>query len=149
MGLLRDTLRLVTTLAGDAIDEWAENESRSALQRRLRENAERGAELALENAALKDEIDRLRFNGPTLYRDEVEFLRDCQQQLQQSILDAELFGADLKMLGRNLQIVQHLLERCDHMPMTEGEMTTMVEDITSGKAKLIPWDDEGKDIDVD
>ncbi len=142
MGLSRHFKKfaeMTAILIEDALDGWMTNESRAGLQQRLRVAAERGAELALEVARLEDEVDRLRFNGPTLWKDEVDLLRDISTTMQKNIREGD-FGV-VKMLGRNLQIIEHLLDRCDHMPMTTGELEEQVKGILDGTAKTYSWDD--------
>lgn len=135
-------------LLGDVIDDWTSGENRKSLYSRIREAADRGAELALENAKLRDHIDALRFNGPTLWKEEVEFLEECAEQLRHSIQGTAGFGANLKRLGKNLQIVLALIDRCDHMPMTSQELNDQVDDIINGRSQLKDWDDWGNDIDT-
>ncbi len=137
--LTKDILNVSVTLASDAIEGWALNETRESLLERLRSAAERGAELALENARLEDEVDALRFNGPTLYRDEVEALRSAR-----SLMDQDHVAAYTK---KHRESIGSLLERCDHMPMTSDELGEQVKGIINGTVKTYNWDDMGRDID--
>jgi hypothetical protein len=131
--LTKDILNVSVTLASDAIEGWALNETRDGLLERLRSTAERGAELALENARLEDEIDALRFNGPTLWKDEVEALNLARRAPGSS--------------GYS-NTISKLLDRCDHMPMTSGELDDQVKGILDGTVKTYDWDDIGRDIDI-
>lgn len=142
MGLLRHLKNLggfFVLVIEDRIESWSTDESRPELQKRLREAADRGGELALKVACLEDELDGLRFNGPSLWSDEVNALK----------LAAAAPGSS----GYSPAIKQ-LLNRCDHMPMTAHELDEQVRGITDGTVKTIPWnesffrDDPGIDIDV-
>ncbi len=141
--LFTSALDLLAITAEEMI-ERAHGNSREELQERLREAAERGAQLALEKAALEDKLDELRFNGPSLWSDEVRLLRSIVSTMQENI-KANGF-ADLAEAGKNLQVMQHLLDRCDHMPMTAEEMGRMADEaIKDCNAHL--WDDGGVDVD--
>lgn len=142
-----EALDLGILFVSDVIDSWSTGESRAALLDRLRKATERGGELALEVARLEEEADRLRFNGPTLWREEVELLKDIAERLRTSMAEYKLFDETLAMLGRNLQIIQALLDRCDHMPMTSEEFGKMADDAITGKVKTFDWNDIGKDVD--
>lgn len=130
-----DMFTLGVSLASDAIDSWTTGESRQSILEKLRTAVERSSELVLENARLRDEIDELRFNGPTLYSDEVEALKFAAM------------GCDPVTSNS----IRSLLKRCDHMPMTAAELNEQIDGIISGAVKLYPWgdDDPGKDIDDD
>jgi len=138
--LIEDAFTLGVTLASDAIDSWTTQETRGHLLQRLREASQRGAELALENARLKDELDAHRFNGPSLYRDETEAL---------------YYVRGLLPPGKNAvdDVLQGLLGRCDHLPFTAQELSQQIEDVLSGKVKTLSWDDVFKSddpgVDVD
>lgn len=145
--IAEDALSLGVVLLSDAIDSWSSGESRGEILQRLRDNAQRGAELALENERLRDEVDSLRFNGPTLYRDEVEALYFARGAVH-GLIDYKKYEASL----------ERLLNRCDHMPMTSAELSQQIDDITSGRAKLYTWEevfgkedpsDAGRDVDED
>ncbi len=148
--LLEDAFTLGVTLASDAIDSWSTGESRSAILQKLRDAVQRGSELALDKARLEDEVDGLRFNGPTLYKDEVDLLDEYATVLKTSLA----FNGDkdycegVEERQRDLQIIQALLNRCDHLPMTSDELSKTIDDAISGKAKTFTWgDDIGKDVD--
>ncbi len=135
-----NAIDLTIILVEDRIEAWASGESRPIIQQRLRDATERGGVLALQVASLEDELDKLRFNGPSLWKDEVEALR----------LAAYAPGSS----GYSPALRQ-LLNRCDHMPMTAAELDEQVRGITDGTIKTIPWDasmfvdhdDPGTDVD--
>jgi hypothetical protein len=130
--LLKDIIRVSVVLVADAIDEIITGESREDLVKRIRAAADRGAVLALENDRLREEVDKLRFNGPTLWSDEVKALRQCID-----ICTDEGIG--------DTDPLEQLLSRCDHAPMTSDELMKQVESITNGTAQLLDWDDVFKD----
>ena len=135
--LMEDALSLGVTLVSDVIDSWATGETREAILQKLREAVQRSSELALEKARLEEEVDSLRFNGPSLYRDEVEALRWTIN-----------WRADEKGY---LEVLRGLLNRCDHLPMTAQELNKQMDDALSGRAKTYTWDEvfgsKGHDID--
>lgn len=143
--LASEGLDLAVLLVSDAIDSWSSGESRSALLGRLQEAVQRGGELALRVASLEDEVDGLRFNGPTLYRDEVEMLQWVVRQLNLSV--ATELTTDLDRDRSLLKAATELLNRCDHMPMTSDEFAKMADDAIHGRSKTFDWNDIGKDID--
>lgn len=59
---------------GDAIESIGTGEYRQDILAQLRKAAVRGAELAVENARLKDEVERLKY-WPSLSYEEVDALR--------------------------------------------------------------------------
>lgn len=135
-------------LVSDAIDSWSAGESRTALLERLRAATERGGELALEVSRLEDEVDGLRFNGPTLYRDEVEAIK--------AAIDSRTDRGDHGHVSFEMKdALGALLTRCDHMPMTAEEFGKMADDAINGRrTRLYDWDDVtnffndiGKDVD--
>lgn len=135
-----NAIDLTIILVEDRIEAWSSNESRSAVQQRLNAAVERGGVLALKVSALEDELDKLLFNGPSLWKDEVEALR----------LAAHAPGSS----GYSPALKQ-LLSRCDHMPMTAAELDNQVRGIADGTIKTIPWDtsffsddDPGTDVDA-
>lgn len=131
--LTRGLVEAGVIIAGDAIEAWSLSETRHALYDRLRGAAERSAELALENAKLKDEIDSLRFNGPSLWKDEVDALHLARRAPGSS--------------GYS-KAISKLLNRCDHMPMTASELDDQIKGILDGTVKTYDWDDGGRDIDI-
>jgi hypothetical protein len=136
--LAEDVLTLSVTLASDAIDSWSSGESRQALLTRLREAVQRSSELALDKARLEDQLDRLRFSGPSLYKDEVEAIRHLLQYAD----GQEHAGA-----------LRRLLDRCDHLQFTAEQLNDQIDDVLSGKAKSYTWEDmfgpndPGRDVD--
>ncbi len=140
--LFTGMLDLCAVLVEERI-ERANGDSRADLEERLREAADRGAELALEKAALEDKLDEMRFNGPSLWSDEVELLQKIVATMQENI-KANGF-ADLAEAGKNLQIMQHLLDRCDHMPMTADEMGRLADEAIKD-CNARSWDDPGEDV---
>lgn len=139
-------VQLAGVLLEEKFEQWASPEaltSREELIRLERESRERAAELALEVARLEDKVDSLRFNGPSLWKDEVEALQEM------IFLRADVAGT-----------LASLLDRCDHMPTTAAEMGRMAQDAID-EIKGRPWgppkgffeddpitsDDPGKDID--
>jgi hypothetical protein len=134
-----EAFSLGVVLVSDAIDSWSAQETRQQLLDRLHENAQRGAVLALENEALKDEVDGLRFNGPTLYRDEVTLLEEYAAVLKTSLAFNNVESPEERQ--RDLKIIRSLLDRCDHAPMTADELAQQVEDIANGRVKLHQWED--------
>lgn len=128
------TIDLTVILIENRIEAWSSSEPHSVLQDRLRASTERAAELALENATLRDHIDELRFNGPTLWKDEVEVLNLARR--------APGSSGYSKTIGK-------LLDRCDHMPMTADELDAQVKGIMDGTVKTYDWDDVGIDIDIE
>lgn len=144
--ILGDAFTLGVILVSDAIDSWASGESREAILENLRKATQRGGELALENAKLKDEIDGLRFNGPSLYKDEAEALWYAFKAPGNLTLDHEPY-----VQFRNALMA--LYNRCDHLPVTAQELAEQIDGIMTGKTKLLNWDevfpsnDPGKDVD--
>lgn len=138
--LVEDAFTLGVILASDAIDSWSSKETRQQILQRLHEAAERGAELALENATLKEEIQGLRFSGPSLYADEV------------AALEYAIFSPgnlSLPSYEKEIEALKGLYNRCDHMPMTSDEVAGMILDAINGRIKDFNWDDIGKDVDTD
>lgn len=146
-------LGMGAVLISDAFDNWFAEESRESLIKRLRENAEHGAELALENERLRDEIDGLRFNGPSLYSDEVALLKEYVTILRCGMAFARCETDDEKEARidqeRDMRTLNNLLERCDHLPMTAADLAMQVKGIADGTIKTVPWDpdDHGSDVD--
>lgn len=101
MSLLRSFFSAGTALLADAIDRWATGISRDEL-------VERCANLAAENHDLRDDLayaeDRCRFNGPTLYADEVEVI------------------SRLITVGDSGAVLQGLLDRYDPFPFTAAQL---------------------------
>lgn len=146
--LIENAFTLGVTLASDAIDSWSTQETRGHLLQRLREAVQRASELALENAKLKDDIDAMRFNGPSLYCDEVAALHCGASYLAE-------YRKDSPTTQAYVNAIMSLLNRCDHLPMTAQELADQIDDITSGRVKLVNWedvfksDDLGRDVDED
>lgn len=141
--LVKGILKVGLVLVGDMIDELVTGESREDLVKRIRTAADRGAELALENQRLHEEVDRLRFNGPTLWKDEVEAI-----SAGIGALDQDHNASWSKGYRKSLRA---LLDRCDHAPMTSDELAEQVRSIANGTAELLDWDevfnDVGRDVD--
>lgn len=143
-GLAESLLGIAVNLIEEGIEAFDSRESRADLHARIRKASDRGAELALRVAQLEDEIDHMRFNGPTLWKDEVEVLATVmnarQPHPQSEDTDEWIRGT-----------ISKLLNRCDHMPMTANEMARQIEGIADGSIKTVPWDDvfndPGKDVD--
>jgi hypothetical protein len=144
--LLSDAVQLCSILLEDLIEDAVTN-SRAELQNRLRETAERGAELALEKARLEDEVDKLRFNGPTLYRDEVDLLEEYARIIETSLAYGGV-AESFEDRQADVKILRNLLGRCDHMPNTAEEFGKMVNDALANHT-AVDWDDVGKDVDDD
>src|SRR6478736_5402043 len=124
--LVEDALTLGVTLASDAIDSWSSQETRQHLLQRLRDAVQRASELALENASLKEEIQALRFSGPSLYADEV-------QALEYAIFTPGNLALESYQPQRDA--IKGLYNRCDHMPLTSNEVAEMILDAINGRMK--------------
>ena len=120
--------------------ERAHGNSREDLEERLREAAERGAELALEKAALEDKLDSLRFNSPSLWKDEAEALNAAIDWITVRVIPGRSHSE------KHVVVLRSLLDRCDHMPMTAEEMGQMAEEAIR-ECSLRTWDDVGKEVD--
>ncbi len=131
--MLRRFVYGTIALVADAIESVGSGEYREDLLRRLQECARRGADLAFENSRLRRELDRLRFNGPSLWRDEVEALRRA----------IDLFNVGAPVLAGSIST---LLKRCDHMPMTQDELNEQCREIIEGETEAILWDDPGAEV---
>jgi hypothetical protein len=146
-----DVFTLGVTLASDAIDSWSSGESRQALLTKLREAVQRASELALDKARLEEQVDKLRFNGPSLYKDEVDALVAVISSLNIRV-QTELTST-LEQDRARLKSLRGLLDRCDHLPFTAEDLGNQIDDVLSGKAKSYTWDDmfgsndPGKDVD--
>ena len=123
---------VVTSLhvLGDVIEFWGTGVSRNELDMRGRRLAADLDDLRQENLQLQDEnlrlandVDALRFNGPTIYEDERQALMKCllQQPLSEDDLEA----------------IREMIRRVDPMPITSGEMTKRIEDALKTE---IPWE---------
>lgn len=80
--------------------------------------------LEKENQDLQDQIGHLRFNGPTLYSDEIEVLREI---VLKDILDLEQVGTSRRR--DRIETIRRLLQRCDLAPVPAGrieELAAMV-----------------------
>jgi hypothetical protein len=144
--LLSDAVKLCSIVIEDLIEDAVDG-SRAELQRRLRETAERGAELALEKARLEDEVDGLKFNGPTLFKDEWQLLEEYARIIETSLA----FGGAVESFEdrqADLKILRTLLKRCDHMPNTAEEFGKMVQTALDNNSAT-NWDDVGRDVDDD
>lgn len=128
--MLRRIIHGALSLLGDSIEAVGSGEYREDLHARLKKCAERGAELALENSRLRDQVDRLRFNGPSLWRDEVDSIRH--------MIATCPYG--------NVAPAEELLRRCDHLPMTREELDEQCQGVLDGTADITEWtadDDRG------
>lgn len=125
----------------EKIEDFDSRESRADLHERIRKAAERGGELALRVADLEDEVDGLRFNGPTLYRDEVELLKEYATVLKTSLAFNNDAVESPEERERDYQIISSLLNRCDHAPYTAAELAAQVQGIADGTVETLPWDD--------
>lgn len=130
---------LAIILIEDTIESWSSTETREGLQKTLRTTSERAAELAVENTRLEDELDKLRFNGPSLWKDEVEMLQGFQSSLH--IRVASELTADLDRDRARLETITRLLDRCDHMPMTASELDVQTKEIMDGTITAMSWEE--------
>ena len=115
------------------------------LLKALREERERSSRLVERNRQLEDSwhdvnqkmdelLDKYSFNGPSLYRDEVEALKHVIKVYPNST------GMHFVGAKEYMDALQGLLTRSDHMPMTEKELATTVHGIVTGQTTAFPWD---------
>lgn len=116
MGIVRQFIGATLSLISDSIEAVGSGEYREDLHLRIRTAAERGAELALENARLQDDIDRLRFNGPTMYKDE-KLAMETVMDLVGDMLNNDEYAS-----------VTAFLKRCDVLPVNRAELEEISDD---------------------
>lgn len=121
-----NALDLAIILVEDTVESWSTGESRAGLQKKLRETADHAAMLALEKHTLEDELDKLRFNGPSLWKDEVDALVYCRGKVH-GLPEAA--------------VLANLMRRCDHMPMTAAEMDAQARGILDGTMTVMSWEE--------
>jgi len=135
MGLLRKAFNVVVLLAEDAVDRLGD----PRLGQNLIEARNRASELALENARLEADNEHLltklnslrdefQFNGPTLYSDEVKAIKQAEGLLRMS---------SYKGTHEAAFVLSALLQRSDHMDITQEELMKLAHDAVNGKGT--PW----------
>lgn len=137
MGVISNAVRSAFTIAGDVIERWGDKYRDTTTMEALRRSSARGAELALENATLHERAetlakqlndlqDRYRFNGPTLYSDEVDAI-ECAR--------------DFSATGHHRDALQALLTRSDKLGITASQLDVHVNDIIMGKSDDFGWEE--------
>lgn len=147
--MLRKLARVALVVVGDVVDELMTGESREDLVRRIKNAADRGAELALENERLRDQLNAVRFKSPTLWRDEVEMLELCGGLL---IIRSRRPDIDPKHKTNTdwaIKVLDNLLHRCEHSHLTCEQFNAQFEGVLSGSVDCAwdPSDDWSADVD--
>ncbi len=144
LGLLRKLGKAAIVLVEDSIERFGDPDGRRVMGDALKRARDRAAELALENAELHDRLedmnrkldelqDKLQFNGPTLYSDEVDAIRSADGLMDQDHV------ASWTRKHRNA--LQNLLNRSDKCPFTAAELQKTVHGIITGETRVMPWPD--------
>ena len=140
MGRIRKALARGISLLEETVTRIGDPYSGTALLETLRKSRDRGAELALENAQLHDEIETMRKrmndlidNGPapTLYNDEVAALK-----VAIDVMEHESVG--------NPAVLDRLLVRANHSRLTERQWEESMHAVVMGRTfepELSPSDD--------
>ena len=140
--LLRKAAKALVTIVEDRLESWGDPAGRDMLLKALREERERAARIVERNRQLEDDwhrvqdqmdelLDKFAFNGPSLYRDEVEALKFAE-----GLLDRDYAPEWIPMRDA----IRSLLSRSDKMPMTEKELAVTVHGIVTGQTTTLPWD---------
>lgn len=145
--LLRKAARAIVAITEAKLEQWGDPTRKDAMARELREERERSARIVERNRMLEDDwhrvqrqmdelLDKYSFNGPTLYRNEVEALRQAID-----LMESEGIG--------DTDAIEGLLTRSDHVPMTERELAVTIHGIVSGDVKALPWEEAFNDARFD
>jgi len=104
---------------------------RADLERNLKLSTEANARLVEDRRRmterideLQGQVDSLRFNGPTLYSDEVDLLQRTAMDLVRRA-NPELDHHEIEL---RLSVIRALLDRCDLAPFTHDTLEQNVRD---------------------
>lgn len=149
--LLRKAARAVVTIVESELERWGDPARKDLLSKELREERERSARIVERNQQLEDDwhlvqrqmdelLDKYSFNGPTLYRNEVEALKSAIRALS---------DYDDHHDPKAVTDIEGLLSRSDHLPMTEKELAVTIHGVVSGDVKTLAWDEMFNDAKFD
>lgn len=151
--LIKKAVLACVALLEDAVERLGDPNGSEVMLEALRKARDRGAELALENARLEDEVERLTrsldelqdkyaFNGPTLYRDEVAALKCSVAYLNE-------YRREAPSTPQYVSAIERLLTRSDHCPITADDLQKQVNDIITGHTPAVPWTDGSATFDAE